>query len=56
MNTMTNLSRYSINTLFIRFIKLAGAFVSPNDIIVNSYKPYQVEEAVLGILDGLIFI
>jgi hypothetical protein len=30
--------------------------VNPNDIIVNSYNPYQVEKAVLGISDGLIFI
>jgi hypothetical protein len=45
-----------MNTLFIKFIKYAGALVSPNDITVNSYKPYQVEKVVLGISDGLIFI
>ena len=49
MNTTTNLSKYSINTLFIRFIKYAGALVSPNDMTVYSYKPYRVVKAVLGI-------
>jgi hypothetical protein len=29
----------SINTLFMRFIKYAGALVSPKDITVNSYCP-----------------
>ncbi|KAI5014878.1 hypothetical protein ZWY2020_056268, partial [Hordeum vulgare] len=48
MNTTTNLSKYYINTLFIRFIKFAGALVSPNDMTVYSYKPYRVVKAVLG--------
>jgi hypothetical protein len=30
--------------------------VNPNDITVNSYNPYRVEKAVLGISDGLILI
>jgi hypothetical protein len=30
--------------------------VKPNDMTVNSYRPYRVEKAVLGISDGLIFI
>jgi hypothetical protein len=30
--------------------------VKPNDITVNSYRPYRVEKAVLGISDGRIFI
>jgi hypothetical protein len=45
-----------MNTVFFRSIKYAGALVSPNDIIVNSYKPCQVEKSILGISDGLIFI
>jgi hypothetical protein len=45
-----------MNTLFFRSIKYAGALVSPNDITVNSYNPYQVETAALGISDGLILI
>src|SRR4051812_3497682 len=40
INTTTNLSKYSINTLFIMVMKYAGAFVSPKDITVYSYKPY----------------
>jgi hypothetical protein len=42
--------------LILQIHKIAGALVSPNDITMNSYKPYQVEKAVLGISDGLIFI
>jgi hypothetical protein len=49
MNTTTNLSRYSINTLFIIYIKYAEALVKPNDIIVYSYNPYLVINAILGI-------
>jgi hypothetical protein len=49
MNTTTNLSRYSINTLFIRYIKYAGALVKPKDITVYSYKPYRVVNIVFGI-------
>jgi hypothetical protein len=45
-----------MNTLFFRSIKYAGALVSPNDIMMNSYKPYRVEKSVLGISDGLILI
>jgi hypothetical protein len=37
MKTTTNLSSSSLNTLFIRFMKKAGALVSPKGIIVNSY-------------------
>jgi hypothetical protein len=35
--------------MFIRYMKYAGAFVSPNDITKNSYSPYLVENAVFGI-------
>ena len=45
-----------MNALFFRFIKYAGALVNPNDITVNSYNPYRVENAVLGMSDGLILI
>jgi hypothetical protein len=33
-----------MNTLFFISIKYSGALVNPNDIIVNSYKPYRVEK------------
>src|SRR5512141_2817874 len=55
MNTMTNLSKNSINTLFIMFIKYAGALVRPNDITVYSYNPYLVVKVVLGISCSRIF-
>jgi hypothetical protein len=42
--------------LILQIHKVAGALGSPNDITMNSYKPYQVEKSVLGISDGLIFI
>jgi hypothetical protein len=45
--TMTNLCSSSINTLFMRFMKKAGAFVSPKGITMNSYCSYQVTNAVL---------
>ena len=43
-----------MNTLFIRYIKKAGAFVKPKDITVNSYNPYLVMNAVFGISEGRI--
>jgi hypothetical protein len=46
MKTTINLSSSSIKTLFMRFMKKADAFVSPNDITVNSYYPYRVTNAV----------
>src|SRR4051812_28510771 len=49
MNTSTNLSKNSINTLFIIFMKYAGALVNPNDITVYSYNPYLVVQALLQI-------
>jgi hypothetical protein len=53
MKTMTNLSNSGMNTEFIRYMKCAGALVSPNDITKYSYNPYLVEKAVLGTcLDG----
>jgi hypothetical protein len=48
MNTTTNWSRYFMNTLFIRFIKYAGALVNPNNITKNSYNAYLVVKVVLG--------
>jgi hypothetical protein len=49
MNTTTNLSRYSMKTLFIKYIKFAGAFVNPKDMIRNSYNPYLEVNVVFGI-------
>jgi hypothetical protein len=46
MKTTTNLSSSSMNTLFMRFMKKADAFVSPKGITVNSYCPYLVTNAV----------
>jgi hypothetical protein len=34
-----------MNTLFIKFIKYAGALVSPKDMTKNSYSPYLVVKA-----------
>ena len=43
-----------MTTLFIKFMKNAGALVKPNDITVNSYKPYLVMNAVFGMSEGRI--
>jgi hypothetical protein len=48
MKTTTNLSNSGMNTEFIRYMKCAGALVSPNDITKYSYNLYLVEKAVLG--------
>jgi hypothetical protein len=40
MNTITNLSNSDMNTEFIRYMKCAGALVSPNDITKYLYNPY----------------
>jgi hypothetical protein len=42
--------------LILQIHKVDGALVSPNDITMNSYKPYRVEKFVLELYDGLIFI
>ena len=36
MNTITNMSRHSLNTRFINSINIARALVRPNDITTNS--------------------
>src|SRR4051812_3537157 len=46
INTTTNLSM---------FMKYAGAFVSPKDITIYSYKPYLVVKAVFGTSSSRIF-
>jgi hypothetical protein len=46
INTTTNSSNSSMNTLFMRFMKKAGALVRPKSITVNSYWPYRVTKAV----------
>jgi hypothetical protein len=43
-----------MNTLFIKFMKKAGALVRPKDITVNSYNPYLVMNVVFGISEGQI--
>jgi hypothetical protein len=43
-----------MNTLFIRFMKKAGAFVRPKDITVNSYNPYMVINVVYVMSEGRI--
>jgi hypothetical protein len=50
-----NLSKYSMNTLFIMVMKYAGAFVSPKDMTVYSYRPYLVVKAVLGMSCSQVF-
>jgi len=44
-----------MNTLFMRYMKYAGALVSPKDITVYSYRPYLVVKVVLGTSDAWIF-
>jgi hypothetical protein len=56
MKTTTNLSNSGMKTVFIRYIKYAGAFVKPKDITRYSFNPYLVEKVVFGISCGLIFI
>jgi hypothetical protein len=43
-------------TEFIRYMKYAGALVSPKYITRYSYSPYLVEKAVFEISLGLILI
>jgi hypothetical protein len=43
-----------MNTLFIRYMKKVGAFVNSNDMMVNSYSPYLVMNAVFDISEGQI--
>jgi hypothetical protein len=47
MKTTKNLSNSGMNTEFVRYMKCAGALVSPNDITKYSYNPYLVEKTVL---------
>jgi hypothetical protein len=56
IKTTTILSNSGMNTKFIRYMKCAGALVSPNDIIKYSYNPYLVEKAVLEMSFGWILI
>jgi hypothetical protein len=56
MKTTINLSNFDMNNEFIRYMKRAGAFVSPNDITRYSYNPYLVENVVFGISSGWILI
>jgi hypothetical protein len=48
MKTMINFSNSDMNIEFIRYMKCAGALVSPNDITEYSYNSYLMENAVLG--------
>jgi hypothetical protein len=43
-----------MNTLFIRFMMKAGAFVRPKDITVNSCNPYLVIMVVFRMSEGRI--
>jgi hypothetical protein len=56
MKTTINLSYSGMNTEFIRYMKCAGALVSPNNITKYSYNPYLVEKIVLGASSGRILI
>jgi hypothetical protein len=56
MKTTTNLSNSGMNMEFIRYMKCAGALVSPNNITKYSYNPYLVEKADLGTSSGWILI
>jgi hypothetical protein len=48
MKTMTNLSNSGMNTEFTRYMKYAGALVSPNYITKYSYNSYLMDKTVLG--------
>jgi hypothetical protein len=50
------LSSSSIKTEFIRYMKYAGALLSPKDITRYSYSPYLVEKAIFGMSLDLILI
>jgi hypothetical protein len=52
---MTNLSRYSMKILFIRYIKYADALVNPNDITEYSNRPYLKMNVVFGMSHSQIF-
>jgi hypothetical protein len=56
MKTTINLSSSSKNTEFLKYMKCAGALVSPNDITKYAYNPYLVEKAILGMSSGRILI
>jgi hypothetical protein len=43
-----------MNTLYIKYIKKAGTFVNPMDMIVYSYSPYLVMNVVFSIFEGQI--
>jgi hypothetical protein len=45
-----------MNTEFIKYMKCAGALVSPNDITKYSYNSYLVENVVLGMSSEWILI
>ena len=46
MNTITNWSKYGLNTQFIKSINNAGALVYPKDMTKNSKWPYLVLKIV----------
>jgi hypothetical protein len=48
MSSINTMISFDINTEFIKYVKCAGALISPNDIIKYSYNPYLVEKVVLG--------
>jgi hypothetical protein len=43
-----------MNTLFIKYMKKANAFVNPNDMPMYSYSTYLVINVVFGIFEGRI--
>ncbi|GJV75697.1 hypothetical protein Tco_1507281 [Tanacetum coccineum] len=49
LTTITNLSKYGLQTRFIKSINIAGAFVSPNGMTVNSKMPYSFSNAVVSV-------
>jgi hypothetical protein len=53
MKTTINLYNSGMNMEFIRYMKCAGALVSPNNITKYSYNIYVMEKAVLGTSSGL---
>jgi hypothetical protein len=56
MKITINLSNFDMNMRFIRYMKYAGALVSPNDITKYSYNSYLMEKIVLGMFSRWILI
>lgn len=55
MKTITKLSKNASKTLFIKFIKIVGVFVTLSGITKNLYCSYRDLKSILGMSDSLTF-